>query len=1095
MHRTIFLVFLLSLSLAAHSPAVASAQAEDGELKAETFKGLALRGIGPALMSGRIADIAIHPRDRSTWYVAVGSGGVWKTTNAGTTWTPIFDGESSYSIGCVAIDPQNPEVVWVGSGENVSGRHVGYGDGVYKSLDGGKTWNNVGLEASEHIGKILIDPRDSDVVYVAAEGPLWAAGGDRGVYKTQDGGETWDHVLEISENTGVTDLELDPRNPDVLYAAAYQRRRHIWSLLAGGEESGIYKTTNSGADWRELDNGLPSGDMGRIGLAVSPIEPDIVYATIEAGEDDKGFYRSVNAGESWEKRSDYISNGTGPHYYQEIYASPHKLDRIYQMDVWIHVSEDGGKSFEKLGAPYKHSDNHALAFDPGDPDYLLAGCDGGLYQSWDHAENWSFVANLPVTQFYKMALDNDYPFYNVVGGTQDNNTQVGPSQTGNRNGIQNSDWYVTVGGDGYACQIDPTDPSIIYSESQYGGLKRYDRRNGELLDIKPQPAKGDPPERWNWDSPILISPHSHTRLYFGSQRLWRSEDRGDSWTPVSGDLSRGRNRYELEMMGRVWSVNALYDNGAMSWYGNTTTISESPLQEGLIYVGTDDGLIQVTEDGGGSWRRIDTFPGVPDLAFVNDVKASVHHANTVFVVFDNHKVGDSKPYILKSVDRGATWTSISGDMPARHIIWSIVQDHIDANLLFAGTEFGIFLTVDGGAHWVRLEGGVPTIPFRDLEIQRRESDLVGASFGRGFYILDDYSPLRGLSAATLAANANLFPVKNALLYIPSAPLGSKDKSSQGGSHFMASNPPFGAVFTYYLKDSPKSSKELRREGEKEIREKGGDVPFPGWETLEREDRDEEPSIILTVKDNDGNVVRRISGPSGKGFHRVAWNLRYPPPNPTEVDPPAVTSPWQSQPYGPLAMPGQYSVELSKLVDGKLESLAESQSFQVVPLENSTLPPQNREKVRAFEKKTAELGRKAFGAVDATKQALNRIEHMKQAILDTPGASPELLSQARDIELRLKDVQKKLEGDPVARRLREPQTPSIVGRISKIADGSWKSTYGPTETHRQSLEVATEEFAEASAQLRRLTETDVKQLEAALEQAGAPWTPGRSVPQN
>ncbi len=1095
MHRIIFLVFLLPITLAAHSPAVASTQSGTSQLKAETFKGLALRGIGPALMSGRIADIAVHPRDRSTWYVAVGSGGVWKTTNGGTTWTPIFDGESSYSVGCVAIDPQNPEVVWVGSGENVSGRHVGYGDGVYRSRDGGKTWSNVGLEASEHIGKILIDPRDSDVVYVAAEGPLWAAGGDRGVYKTQDGGETWNHVLEISENTGVTDLELDPRNPDVLYAAAYQRRRHIWSLLAGGEESGIYKTTNAGADWRELDNGLPSGDMGRIGLAVSPIEPDIVYATIEAGEDDKGFYRSANAGESWEKRSDYISNGTGPHYYQEIYASPHKLDRIYQMDVWIRVSEDGGKTFEKLGAPDKHSDNHALAFDPGDPDYLLAGCDGGLYQSWDHAESWSFVANLPVTQFYKMAIDNDYPFYNVVGGTQDNNTQVGPSQTGNQNGIQNSDWYVTVGGDGYACQIDPSDPNIIYSESQYGGLMRYDRRNGELLDIKPQPAKGDPPERWNWDSPIFISPHSHTRLYFGSQRLWRSEDRGDSWTPVSGDLSRDRNRYELEMMGRVWSVDALYDNGAMSWYGNTTAISESPLEEGLIYVGTDDGIIQVTEDGGGSWRRIDTFPGVPELAFVSEIKASVHDANTVFVVLDNHKVGDFKPYILKSSDRGATWRSISGDMPARHIVWSIVQDHVDASLLFAGTEFGIFFTVDGGAHWVRLEGGLPTIPFRDLEIQRRESDLVGASFGRGFYILDDYSPLRRLSAATLTADAHLFPVKNALLYVPSIPLGLRGKASLGGSHFMAPNPPFGAVFTYYLKDSPKSSKELRRDGEKEIREKGGDVPFPGWETLEREDREEEPSIILTVKDNDGNVVRRISGPSGKGFHRVAWNLRYPAPNPTDVDPPAVTSPWQRQPQGPLAMSGQYSVELSKLVNGKLECVAESQSFQVVPLENSTLPPQNREAVRAFEKKTADLARKALGAVDATEEALNRIEHLKQAILDTPGASPELLSRAEDIELRLKDVQKKLEGDPVVRRLREPQTPSIVGRISQITYGSWKSTYGPTETHRQSLELAAEEFAEASAELRRLTETDIKQLESVLEQAGAPWTPGRAAPQD
>ncbi len=423
-------------------------------------------------------------------------------------------------------------------------------------------------------------------------------------------------------------------------------------------------------------------------------------------------------------------------------------------------------------------------------------------------------------------------------------------------------------------------------------------------------------------------------------------------------------------------------------------------------------------------------PGVHDLAFVNEVKASVHDANAVFAVLDNHKVGDFKPYILKSVDRGATWTSISGDMPARHIIWSIVQDHVDANLLFAGTEFGIFFTVDGGAHWVRLEGGVPTISFRDLEIQRRESDLVGASFGRGFYLLDDYSPLRGLSAATLAADALLFPVKNALLYVPSAPLGQKDKASLGGSHFTAPNPPFGAVFTYHLKDSPKSSKELRRDEEKEIREKGGDVPFPGWETLEREDREEEPSIILTVKDNDRNVVRRISGPSGKGFHRVAWNLRHPAPNPTDIDPPAVTSPWQRRPTGPLAKTGQYSVESSKRVDGRLEPLAEAQSFQIVPLENSTLPPQNRETVRAFEKKTAELARKAMGAVDATEEALNRIEHLKQAILDTPGSLPELLSQARDIELRLKDVQKKLQGDPVARGLRAPQPPSIVGRISR-----------------------------------------------------------------
>ena len=550
------------------------AQEKETKLKSETFAGLKFRGIGPALMSGRIADIAIHPQKQSTWYIAVGSGGVWKTENAGTTWEPIFDEQPSYSIGCVTLDPNNPEIVWVGTGENVSGRHVGYGNGIYKSLNGGKTWENLGLKKSEHIAKILVDPRNSDVVYVAAEGPLWAAGGERGVFKSMDGGKTWKQILNISEHTGVTDIEFDPTNYDVIYVASYQRRRHIWALLSGGEESGIYKTTDAGGNWRKLTNGLPKGDKGKINLAVSPINSDIVYATIEAKQEEKGFYRSENSGESWEKQSSYTSGGTGPHYYQEIYVSPHKLDLVYQMDVWVNITEDGGKTFKQLGEPYKHSDNHSMAFDPSDPDYLLVGSDGGLYETWDHGKNWKYMANLPVTQFYKLALDNDYPFYNVVGGTQDNNTQVGPSRTTNIHGIRNSDWYNTVSGDGYSCQVDPEDPNILYTEWQNGGLMRFDRKNGQNVDIKPQPGLGEPPERWNWDAPIIISPFSNTRLYFGSQRLWRSEDRGDSWTAITGDLSRGQNRYELKMMGRVWSVDDLYDNGAMSFYGNLTSISE-----------------------------------------------------------------------------------------------------------------------------------------------------------------------------------------------------------------------------------------------------------------------------------------------------------------------------------------------------------------------------------------------------------------------------------------------------------------------------------------------------------------------------------------
>ena len=1093
----------LFLLLLAAVPAAA-----DDRLTAETFRGLELRNIGPALMSGRIADLAVHPGEPSTWYVAAGSGGVWKTVNAGATWTPVFDDQKSYSIGCVTLDPKAPEVVWVGTGENVSGRHVGYGDGVYKSLDGGKSWTNVGLGKSEHVAKILVDPRDSDVVYVAAEGPLWSSGGERGVYKSTDGGASWTAVLTLDDDAGVTDLEMDPDDPDVLYAAAYQRRRHVWAFLAGGPRSGVYKSVDGGASWRRLENGLPKGDVGKIGLAVSPVDPRLVYATIEAGEDEKGFYRSEDRGGSWEKRSDYTSGGTGGHYYQEIYASPHQADRVYQMDVWIQVTQDGGKTFSQLPENTKHSDSHALAFDPDDPDRLLVGSDGGLYETFDHGASWRFHANLPLTQFYKLALDNDVPFYNVVGGTQDNGTQLGPSRTANGHGVMNSDWVVAVSADGYACAIDPEDPNTVYGEWQGGGLTRYDKATGQRLDVKAQPGPDEPPERWNWDAPVLVSPHSHTRLYHGSQRLWRSDDRGDSWRTVSGDLTRGLSRYELEIFGRVWSVDALYDNYAMSVYATTTAVSESPLVEGLIYVGTDDGLVQVTEDGGASWRRQDRFPGVPEMSFVNDVRASAHDADTVYAVLDAHQAGDYSPYVLRSTDRGHTWTSIAGDpagtgIPARHLVWSLVEDPVAKDLLFAGTEYGIFFTLDGGRRWIRLEGGVPTIAFRDLEIQEREGDLVGASFGRGFFILDDVSPLRHVSAELLAGEAALFPVRTAKLYVPSMPLDLPGKAFQGDAFYLGANPPFGAVFTYYLRDELRTSKAKRRAEEKAIREEGGDVPFPGWERLKAEEREDEPAIVLTVTAQDGpfggdrggkhgHVVRRVTGPATKGIHRVAWDLRYPPPYPTRLEPWTAGAPWDEPPIGPLAPPGRYTVELARLADGELTALAEAQTFAVVPLAG-TGDAAEWQAISAFQRRTADLLRRATGVAEAAEEAAERLEHLDKALLASPAPSVELLAQARALDLRLRDLRERLTGDPTRGRFAEPAAPSILGRLSGVAWGHWSTTHGPTRTHRDSLAVAEEQFERTSEALRELIETDLPRLEAAAEEAGAPWTPGRGVP--
>jgi len=1081
---------LLLLVALASIPTVSASAEKDVKtgMTGEIFAGLKFRSIGPALMSGRIADMAVHPSRKSTWYVAVGSGGVWKTTNAGTTWKPIFDEQTSYSVGCVTIDPINPGVIWIGTGENVSGRHVGYGDGVYRSLDGGESWTRMGLEHSEHIAKILISPKDSQVIYVASEGPLWNPGGERGVYKSVDGGSTWNQVLEVSQDTGITDLEFSPRDPDVLYAAAYQRRRSVALFLGGGPESGIYKSADAGENWREVERGLPKGDMGKIGLTVSPVDPNHVYATIEATPEEKGFYRSTDGGESWEKRSDYVSGGTGEHYYQEIYASPHKLDLVYQMDVRIHVTEDGGKTFVQLGEPHKHSDNHSLVFDPDDSEYLLVGSDGGIYETWDHGRSWRFVANLPVTQFYKLAVDNDYPFYNVVGGTQDNSTQLGPSRTLNKHGIRNQDWILTLGGDGHGCQIDPEDPNIVYSEMQIGSLSRFDKATGERLDIQPQPGVDDPPERWNWDAPILISPHSNKRLYFGSQRLWLSDDRGDSWTPISRDLTRNQNRYELKIAGRVWTVDSVFDHFAMSFFNTTTSVSESPLAEGLIYVGTDDGLIQVTENGGEEWRRIDSLPGVPALFYVNEVKASVHDPDTVFVAVDNHKAGDYKPYLLKSSDRGRTWVSITGNLPERHLVWSVVQDHVQSDLLFVGTEFGIFFTRDGGQQWTELKGGLPTISFRDLEIQRREGDLVAASFGRGFYVLDDYSPLRESSKSVLSKEAHLFPIKNPLLYVPRTPLGGGEKASQGAAYFNAPNPPFGAVFTYYLSEPMSTSKEQRRENEKEARKTGKDIPFPGWERLKKESREVKPEVVLTISVAGGEVIRRIIGPSGRGFHRVAWDLRYP-----SVEPAVATGEASQSESGFLVLPGIYSVSLSKMVNGVQKELSESRTFEVVALGGSTLQPKNPAEVIEFQRQTSELLRRALGTQEIIRSSSQRLKQIRKTLILTPLASNDLFDRVRKLESELADLKDVLDGDPIRRSLSEPALPGIIARLRQIVAGHWSSTYGPTQTHREDFEIAARSFNGFRPRLKQLVEQELVQLEQDLEAARAPYTPGRSVP--
>ena len=1047
------------------------------KLSSSTLSGLKFRNIGPALTSGRIIDFAVNPDKPHEFYAAVASGGVWKTINAGITYTPIFDKQGSYSIGCITLDPQNPHVVWVGTGENNGQRSVGYGDGIYKSTDGGKSWKNMGLKTSEHIGKIIVHPENSDVIFVAAQGPLWSAGGERGLYKSTDGGKTWEISLETSEHTGVSDIVMDPRDPDVLYAATWQRRRHVHTWISGGPESAVYKSTDGGETWNKAMKGLPSGDVGRIGLAISPINPDYVFAIVEADAKRGGFFRSTNRGASWSKQGKHQTIGL---YYQEIFCDPVDIDRIYSMDTYAQVSNDGGKTFTRLGESKKHVDNHALWVNPKNPDHYLMGCDGGIYESFDKAQNWRFHPNLPLTQYYKVSTDNSKPFYYVYGGTQDNSSMGGPSRTIRSAGIFNSDWFITQGGDGFETQVDPENPNIVYSQAQYGVLTRYDRLSGERMPIKPQEGKDEAAYRWNWDAPLLISPHSPTRLYFSANKVFRSEDRGNTWKAISGDLSRQLNRNELPVMGKVWGIDAIAKHNSTSIYGNIVAFDESPIQEDLLYVGTDDGLIHVSENAK-DWRKIGTFPGIPNRTYVNFVRASHHNANTVYAGFNNHKNGDFTPYIMKSTDQGKTWTSIANNLPERGSVYCMEEDHVDPNLLFVGTEFGVFVTQDGGKKWTQLKSGLPIIAIRDMEIQERENDLVLASFGRGFYILDDYTPLRQVNSEVLAKKAHIFEIKDALTYVEASSWGSG-----GATVYAAKNPAFGAVFSYYLKDSPKSLKQQRKEAEKKAIKEKQAIPYPSFEELRAEDDEVPASLIFTLKDQSGAVVRRLSTTPKKGLQRMTWNLRHASTAPVGGS----TSGRGRGGSGHLVLPGTYTVEMSLFSGDSLQALAGPKSFQVVPLENTSLPAQNRAEAVAFQTKVSKLRRAIRGAASMHSELNRRVGIIKSTLAQTPEAPLELMSEVRKIEGQLKSLQRTLMGDQSLSSRNYETPPSLLSRVESVVYGLSRSTGAPTQTQKDAYDIAAELFGPVLAELKDIDQKQLKALETKLDGAGAPWTPGR-----
>jgi photosystem II stability/assembly factor-like uncharacterized protein len=1062
---------------------------KDDEKKSDTIKsgdvsGLKFRSIGPAFTSGRIADFVVNPKNHSEYYVAVASGHIWKTDNNGTTFSPIFDNEGSYSIGCLAMAPHNFNVLWAGTGENNHQRALGYGDGVYKSVDGGKSWKNMGLKESRQIGMIAIDPRNTDVVYVAAEGSAWGPGGERGLYKTNDGGTTWEKILDVSEHTGINNVLLHPCNPDIIFASSEQRRRHVHTKIGGGPESQLYKSTDGGKNFRKLTSGIPGVDKGGMGIAISPVDPNIWYAIIEAAEDKGGFFRSEDMGESWNKMSDHSSSGQ---YYNEIYCDPTDVDKVYSMETVSAYTLDGGKTWTNMGLKDRHVDDHAFWVDPQDTKHYMIGGDGGVYETFDNGATHIHKTNLPVTQFYRVAVDNTEPFYWVYGGTQDNSSFGGPSRNINGDGVVSCEWVTTLGGDGFWQAIDPTNPDIVYSEYQYGNIYRYDKKSGESLNIKPQPGKNDSTYKWNWNAPFIISPHSPTRLYMGANKVFRSDDRGSSWKVISDDITAKIDRNTWPVMDRYWGVDAVVKDMSTSLYGMAVSLEESPFKEGILYVGTDDGVIQVTEDNGETWRKMTTFPGVPAHAYVSDILCCKFCDHLVFASFDNLKRDDFKPYILMSNDKGKTWENIAGNLPENGTVHTIQQDHENPNLLFVGTEFGAFFTVDMGKTWVQLKSGIPTIAVRDIAIQERENDLVLATFGRGFYILDDYSPLRKLNRKMMDSTAYIFPIKDALLYAEKR----RGGYGSGSNVYVADNPEYGASFTYYINEAPKTLKAERQKREKKAIKDKERIYIPTMDELRAEENEVKPHLIFTITDENGKVIRKLTEGISSGINRANWDLRYPSTQPISI---------KNSKYDPMSMarssmmvlPGKYFVSIAQFVRGEITELLGPEPFNVVPLNNTTLPAENREELVAFQNEISELYKVISGTEEFAETLLERTRTNKQAVQRSTTASAELMAKVEKVESQLDDILWKFNGQEAKASQEEnwPAPPSINDRLGAIVWTHYRSTSGITQTQREQFDILKEEFPPILADLKNIYDVALPEIEKELDAIGAPYTPGR-----
>ncbi len=810
-------------------------------------RSLTFRSIGPASMSGRITDIAVvekgprGARAGTTVYVGAATGGIWKTTNAGVSWTAVFDSVRTGGIGAVEVAPSNPDIVWVGTGEASNMRSSSWGTGVYKSADGGRTWTGPMLPTSQHIGRIVIDPRDPDIVYVAALGPLWAPGGERGLYKTTDGGRTWTNTKEIGRFTGFTDLAMDPSNADVLYAASFMRERREYGFLPAGPESGLWKSVDGARTWTKLSTGLPTGDIGRIGISVCNSKPSTIYAIFHARGTTGGVYRSDDSGANWRQVSP--ANPTA-WFYSFVKCDPTDPEHVIRLNAASQESFDGGRTWTGYAGAGVHSDHHELWIDPNHAEHQILGTDGGLYTTYDRGRSWDHTQALPLAQFYDIFVDDALPFYNVCGGLQDNGAWCGPSRTRNAAGPSNADWYRTAGGDGFYSVPDPFDHNIVYAESQNGGVSRYDTRTGLSRGIRPTVKPGERPLRFNWNAPIVPSRHTPGVVYMASNFVHRSTDRGDSWTAISADLTRNIDRNTLPMRGAVPDSTALGRNEGTADFSNITTFDESPLRAGLLAAGTNDGQIQVTRDGGRTWTKVDHFDGVPDTTYVSRVIWSRAAEGTLYATFDGHRSNDFTPYVYRSTDFGRSWTSIAGNLPRTGSVHVVREHHRNAQLLFVGTEFGVYFTIEGGNSWTQLRSGIPASPVHDIRVQERWNDLVIGTHGRGVYILDDLTSLEKMAEAKRTAALHLFAIADAVQYQPNA----SRVSGMGTRGWSAPNPPPGPKIAYLSRGLVAGARAK-----------------------------------LEIVDAAGAVVRELLVSREAGLHRPVWDMRVGAPMTGPVD--------------------------------------------------------------------------------------------------------------------------------------------------------------------------------------------------------------------